>query len=342
MSDENKHGLSRYITSSIRRTVRRRSKFGCVICRSGFYQYHHFFPPFEDAIEHNPSQICCLCPGCHARVTCGQMSNEAVAGSYAAIQQNDRSTIEPPTGPLDFYGGSAQLLLGGIRYVPLVRTLLRYHGDDLITVHPGSENRPGSISAVFTDDAGRVTMLLHHNEWQGAVDAWDIEVIGKSLKVRSAARRIALHLSLEPPGKIVVERLDMRVYDAHILVSRYTSAIGRYVTDDELFWLHARVDLLRGSEAGSALEFESPEILQARFEQQKNSGGQYMANGLGSVIGNQTGATVISSGMSIGPMCGAIAFTEMAQGTRKLSEMREVLFSAPEQVSQFIGTGKRI
>jgi hypothetical protein len=272
-------------------------------------------------------------------VTSSQLSNEAVAAGYAAVQKVGPDAIAAPTGPLDFHGGSAELLIGGITYVPLVRTILRYHGEDLITLRPGSKNTPGDISAVFTDDAGNVTMSLHQNEWQGAMDAWDIEIVGKNLKVRSAERRVALHLSLEPPGRIVIERLDMRLGDAHLLISRDSSAIGRYVSEEDVFWLHAQVALLHGSDAGAAFEFASPAVVKDRFERQKTSGGQYMSNGLDTVIGNQTGAAVISAGISIGPLCGAIAFTEMAHGTRKLSIMRDVLFLQPKKVSQFIGTG---
>lgn len=65
----------------------------------------------------------------------------------------------PPRNPgrftLDDHAGTAQLLLGGRRYSPAVRVLLRYQGTPLITVTPGTGGRPGAINAVLTGDAGR-------------------------------------------------------------------------------------------------------------------------------------------------------------------------------------------
>jgi len=89
---KNRHGLHRRIPAAVEREVRQRCKFGCVVCRAGFYDYHHI--------------------------------------------------------------GTAQLLLGGLRYSSAVRVLLRYHGTPLITVTPGTGGRPGAINAVFTRDAG--------------------------------------------------------------------------------------------------------------------------------------------------------------------------------------------
>ena len=41
---KNRHGLSRHIPASVTREVRQRSKFGCVMCRIGFYEYEHINP----------------------------------------------------------------------------------------------------------------------------------------------------------------------------------------------------------------------------------------------------------------------------------------------------------
>ena len=98
MSEVNKYGLSRYIPSDVRREVRQRSKFGCVICRRGFYQYEHIDPPFDDATEHNPSHICCLCGSCHDSVTRGHISKEAIKAEYQRIQGLPLEKVGVPVG----------------------------------------------------------------------------------------------------------------------------------------------------------------------------------------------------------------------------------------------------
>ena len=73
----------------------------------------------------------------------------------SSAQRAAAAQAGPPAGPLDHHDGTAQLLLGGLRYSPAVRVLLRYHGTLLMTVTPGTGGRPGAINAVFTGDAGR-------------------------------------------------------------------------------------------------------------------------------------------------------------------------------------------
>src|SRR5467141_5394733 len=61
----NAHGLSRDIPESIKREVRQRCGFGCIICGSAVVQYHHFSPAYVDALEHRAEGITLLCGRCH-------------------------------------------------------------------------------------------------------------------------------------------------------------------------------------------------------------------------------------------------------------------------------------
>ena len=60
MANTNDHGLSRTIPEGVKREVRQRCGFGCVICGLGFYDYEHFAPDFVDATEHNPAGMTLL------------------------------------------------------------------------------------------------------------------------------------------------------------------------------------------------------------------------------------------------------------------------------------------
>ncbi len=68
---ENKYGLKRSIPAEVKREVRKRCGFGCVICGNGIDDYEHVDPPFKDAKEHDPNGIALLCPNCHAKKTRG-------------------------------------------------------------------------------------------------------------------------------------------------------------------------------------------------------------------------------------------------------------------------------
>ncbi|MEI6847979.1 MAG: hypothetical protein WCK32_08115 [Chlorobiaceae bacterium] len=178
MSKKNLHGLSRSIPEQVKREVRQRSKFGCVVCRYGFYEYEHIAPSFETATTHDPANICCLCSSCHSAVTRGQRSKSSVAAAYAAIQAKTSEDASNPFGPLDFYGGWAELRIGGLHYNPLIQTVLRVHGEDIIKIIPSDAKRQGSISAIFFDEASNPVLALDKNEWEGSTENWDINVVG--------------------------------------------------------------------------------------------------------------------------------------------------------------------
>jgi hypothetical protein len=98
MAPVNRHGLSRNIPRRVQRDVRQRSKFGCVMCRNGFYQLEHILPTFADAFSHEADNICCLCPSCHARVTANQLSKSTVLDQYRRIESQTIEEAGEPTG----------------------------------------------------------------------------------------------------------------------------------------------------------------------------------------------------------------------------------------------------
>lgn len=67
----NKYGLRRNIPAKVKRDVRLRCNFGCVICGNPIVQYHHFDPPFPEARLHDSEKIALLCTKCHGEVENG-------------------------------------------------------------------------------------------------------------------------------------------------------------------------------------------------------------------------------------------------------------------------------
>jgi len=237
----NKHGLPRDIPVPIKREIRQRSKFGCVICRAGIFDYEHIDPEYSDATMHDPDDICCLCTGCHAKVTRGHFSKAYVRRKYNEVEAADVTIIPPPFDGLDFHDGKAELRIGGISYDPGVTSVVRYHGSQIFSVSPSDGVGTAGINALFLDDEGKETLRISDNVWQGAIKAWDTEVVGPRIMVRKRRGVFALALRLEPPGRIVIEKLDMRIADAHILVSEQSYAVGRYYDDDKVNWFHANM-----------------------------------------------------------------------------------------------------
>lgn len=340
MSEKNKHGLKRYIPAGVRREVRSNSKFGCVLCRSGFFQYEHIDPTFEEAKQHRADAICCLCGACHDAVTRGQISKKAVEVAYKRIKEANNNDVEPPVGPLDFHDGNAELKISGLVYSPAVHVVLKYHGVDVIKVTPGADGEPGRVSAFFTNEEGEVTLELRDNEWIGNHENWDIEVIGPRLTVRSSLGKIVLQLRLDPPGRIVIERLDMRICDAHVIVTEHAYAVGRYINDYDAFWLHADIKITRSTSTGAAIEFTDPHLLEKRDHDFKNHGTELANHNRSFVMNSYGGVFIKPVGVVISSLCGQFELGQTAYGIRSVNDVRQVILSSPNELCQFLCNGK--
>src|SRR3954452_13658040 len=110
MSANNKYGLPRDISSKIKKAVRRRCGFGCVICGNAIITYEHVEPTFANARIHDPQCITLLCGGHQLESSKGTLSKET-------ILQADRAPYCKGTGQakhiFDLGGKKPTLLLGG-------------------------------------------------------------------------------------------------------------------------------------------------------------------------------------------------------------------------------------
>lgn len=336
----NRHGLDRHIPSEVRREVRRRSKFGCVICRGGFYVYEHL-EDFVGVDEHDPAKICLLCESCHGRITRKQWSKDRARLAYEKIQEHTRAEAGEPRGPLDFHTGQVELVLGDLVYAPALTSVLRYYGHDLIKLHPGKPGEPGAITAVFTDDEGKIILELDDNEWVGSLDAWDIEVEGPRIVVKKKLGVVALQLRLDPPGRIVIERLDMRIGDHHVLASEHGYAVGVHFEDGHMNWTSPQLQITGAAANGIAIEIEDGSILRERFNGFKAAGkGVGLATADERIIMHSpAGAMIPQLGISIASGCSFREYGAVA-GAKSIDQMRDsVFFKSAREMRLFLASG---
>lgn len=337
----NRHGLPRDIPDPIRREIRQRSKFGCVICRSGIYDYEHIDPEFTDATRHDPDDICCLCTSCHAKVTRGHFSKAYVRSKYKEVEAAALADVPAPFDYLDFHNGKAELKIGGISYDAGLTSIVKYHGEEFFSVSPSIGASTAGINATFLDDAGAQTLKIVDSIWSGAVGAWDTEVVGPRIKVRKKRGIFSLILRLEPPGRIVIEKLDMRMADAHILASEHSHAFGRYGGDSSIYWFHANmVHMGAPLPEASAIEFLTS--FEAEWRDQKwNGRGKRLATADNQIV-MQTGLGVANKrmGIVVGANCLSFGIGSFScGGPRSIEKMREMVFRKPDRLAEFIGTG---
>lgn len=203
---KNRQNLSRTIPEGVKREVRQRDGFGCVVCGSAFYQYDHLGTEFKDAQTHDSAQIVLLCGGCHDRKTRGVLSTETIQAHARAprCKQSDFSW-----GSLDLGIDHPEIVLGTIT-ARNVRSLITIDGENIFSIEkPSIAHGPFSINASLYDKNGRQTAKIVRNELQAAASNWDVEVTGQRVSIRSAPGEFDLVVRMEPPRRLVIERLDM-------------------------------------------------------------------------------------------------------------------------------------
>jgi hypothetical protein len=202
----NQFGLSRYIPASVKRAVRKRCGFGCVICGSIIYAYHHFEPSFIQAREHTTEGIILLCGKCHAEVTKGLLSDATInkAGKSPKCLEQGFAHFA-----LDVGERFPVVLIGNSTFIANP-TIIRAFGTRLFAIDkPEIVGGPCRISAIFYDRVGNEACRIVYNEWQGLTSTWDITCIGNEITIWRADREIALKMHSNPPEKLVIDRLEM-------------------------------------------------------------------------------------------------------------------------------------
>ena len=201
----NRHGLSRYISSDVKREVRKRSGFGCVVCGNAFYTYEHIDPPFKDATEHNPNHMALLCGTCQFRSSARNLSKDSIKQA----SKNPKCLQEGFSfGLLDVGVEYPRVIIGSLEVIETTN-IIRVFGNPVLCVDPPEQQGgPFRLSAVLTDSEGKEILYIDENEWQAPTANWDVEVTGQYIKVRRALRDIPLILKMEAPTGIVVEKLN--------------------------------------------------------------------------------------------------------------------------------------
>lgn len=230
----NKFGLKRYIPEHIKREIRHRSKFACVVCRCAFYQYEHITPEFYEANEHNPEHMCLLCGHCHDKVSRGVLSKESVMQKYHEIQNSEN--IKKPFDIFDLNHQNIIVGLGSCTFHQS-KTLISLNDMTILKIDPPEKGTSVPVlSGIFSDDNGNELFRINRNEWEGSNQAWDIKIVGNNIKIYTTPNKVALHIKLFPPERIDIVELDMRVGESHLILKENTLKVGKISTRFEYYF----------------------------------------------------------------------------------------------------------
>ena len=219
-SEKNQFGLDRNIPAAIKREIRQKCGFGCVICCSSIWEYEHIDPPFAQATRHDPNAMALLCPGCHKKVTSRLMSKDTV-------QRKRRDPCTSRTGyARDFFDigeTMPSLTFAGVQ-VQNCSVPIMVNNEALFEVKEGEEpGAPFRLSGNFYNSNGELSLQIVDNEWRVMTEAnWDVDVVGPKITIRESPNHVSLRLIADPPHGLIVDRMNMQVGNYRFIGNRNT------------------------------------------------------------------------------------------------------------------------
>jgi hypothetical protein len=201
----NKHGLSRYLSPIIKREVRKRCGFGCVVCGTAIIQYHHFEPEFVDATEHVPNGITLLCSNCHEKVKKNLFDYDFI------VSKNQKPYCTNSGFAKDiFYVGSEAITfkLGKAWFKRL--DIILYNNHPIISFSPPEmKDGPILLNTVLYDENESELLKIIDNEFIIGTHHYDVETTSNQLVIREKAGKINFKLTQIANKEIAIQKIDM-------------------------------------------------------------------------------------------------------------------------------------
>ncbi len=215
----NTHGLSRSIPDKIKRSVRQRCGYGCVICGNAIYEYDHFDPEFKDSKKHSEDKITLLCMQCHGKKTRGFLSLKKVK------QANDNPKAKQNGFFENFdFGGQYPKVFIGSNVISNCQNIILVEGKSILKIDPPEEKgAPFLLSGCFFDENSNGILKINKNEWRGNPESWDVETTAGRIIIKTKATYTTTVLDVDVkdlPNQLTILNLNMKYKEHRFLVSK--------------------------------------------------------------------------------------------------------------------------
>lgn len=198
------------IPSKIKRTVRQRCGFGCVICGLPIYEYDHK-PGFANVKRHRAEELTLLCPNHHAEKTKGLLPDARVEEADRHPFNVQRGTTSPYA--LWFDGSAPEIVLGqqlftcddARRPTVMVPILLNRYCPLGFTL----DTRGLLLNLDARDSKNNPILQIRESELILSSTAWDATLVGNTLSIWEQTGGLSLSMEFHPPRRIVITRYHL-------------------------------------------------------------------------------------------------------------------------------------
>ena len=219
------------IPAAVKREVRQKCHFGCVLCGMPIYNFDHI-EKYSVVREHDPNNLVLLCPNHHAEKTSGRLSQVTVEKALSAPFNKVRMSTTPHL--LHMTGDEARFEVGGNAFEFSFSQVRGYFQAIVLAgqtvVGMRLENDRLLIDLTLNDPQGKAILEVARGELSISTGVWDFEMVGPRIVIRSAERQISLELEILANGIAIRRGLFIQPpITLRVEPSRFTSFPDRNV-----------------------------------------------------------------------------------------------------------------
>lgn len=205
------------IPEKVKRKVRQRCGFGCIICGLPIYQYDHLLG-YAKVKRHEASELTLLCPNHHAEKTNGLLSDAQV--ERANKTPHNLKTGQSTAHLLHFEGDSPEILMGGSTFTcndrrrPTVMIPVMVHKKSPFWFSLDSGHLLFNLVAL--DSKNNVVLEIRNSELVYSSAVWDATMVGRRFAIREGMGNFVVALEFRPPNCVVIEKYEFESGETHI------------------------------------------------------------------------------------------------------------------------------
>lgn len=202
---KNKPTAREKIPPHIKREVRQRCGFGCVVCGLPLYEYEHM-EEWAIVKRHVADEITLLCDRHHREKTAKLLPKEDVR----KYNQNPINLQNEKSEKYNFHfsGNNAEVWVGSNSFVcenlADGSQLNAIVVDGFPLVQMKVQDKHLLLNLTFFDEDEKIAAQIIENELVYSTSPWDIELVGTTLTIREGLGKILLNIEFLPPNKIKI------------------------------------------------------------------------------------------------------------------------------------------
>lgn len=220
MEDKNRFNLNRHIPTAIKREVRRRCKFGCVICGSAIVTYEHMDPSFRDAKVHDPKKITLLCGHHQLESSKGLLSKKSIQEADANPKGAQRGYVD---AVFDLGGNIPSLVLGGNEFNLRPNQVFSINELPIFKIeYPERKSRKWRLSTIFYGENNRIICHIENNELRLLPQNYDIIQVSRRFCISNDLGEKIFELEINPPDELLVTVMNLVLNENQVSIEGNT------------------------------------------------------------------------------------------------------------------------